>query len=210
MGLALRMYVEDNRNQYPFCYMNKTALSWEDALGLYYPLSWTTISSYLCPGYRGVISKWDPIGVYLGSYTYNAKGASWARNALGVQVGLGFGNDLMGPAITESKVSVPTEMIVITDNGVQFVLHSPRFGYPAGTPVGDDINDLWPSPTTADPFAHIIQKPPQHGRNFNVLFCDAHVSPMSVTDLIQSSKSASLWNYDHQPHREGWWQTPWP
>ena len=46
--------------------------------------------------------------------------------------------------------------------------------------------------------------PARHGRNYNLLFCDGHVAPMNPWVLFDPVKTASIWNYDHQPHPELW------
>ncbi len=229
MGLELKMCVDDARGQYPFysCPLSGGGLlKWEDALALYSPLYWTN-SSYHCPGYRGVISNSEAgtsVGIpwgetWAGSYAYNCWGASPKRGAevsIGVS-GFGFGMPSMGPPVSEAQLAEPGEMIAITDSAAHFAFSLgplPGGSGPVVVPsdpfTGDDDNDGWPASNTQDPFAHIIQKPPQHGRNFNVLFCDGHVAQMKVVDLVQCSNSAALWNYDHQPHPEGWGDYPWP
>ncbi len=224
MGLALRMYVEDNKSHYPYYAMRKDpakplgpeglrpVFCWEDFLAPYYPVKWTNIA-YHCPGYKGVIFGIDDnvagyvIGSYYGSYAFNVDGASSFPSHIN---GLGFGNETWAPALSDAQVVVPSQMIAITDAACPAgYLGFPGIGY-GGTFIGYDFNAGWPSTTTQNPFAHIIQNPPQHGRNFNVLFCDGHVPPMKVTDLMSSSNSASLWNYDHQPHPEGWRSSKWP
>ena len=226
MGLALRLYVDENKGRYPYCAMRKDPTRpltpdgmvptsyWVDSLALYYPVSWTNIL-YHCPGYQGVIwGLQDPVakGVldYQGSYSYNAFGASTVRDSLNLTTSLAFDNELKGPAVSEAQVASPSEMIAITDSaspegrtGLPGIAYGDRF-------VGDHANTGWPSTTTQDPFARIIQDPPQHGINFNVLFCDGHVSAIRVRDLTSSRKTASLWNYDHQPHMEGWRLVVWP
>jgi len=222
MGLALSMYVQDSHGQYPY-YAYVWSIGgfpkWEDSLAPYYPLKWTN-SSFHCPGYRGVISldeegpAWP--GTWAGSYTYNCWGASRGNGYASVAVsGFGFGMSLMGPPILEAQIAMPSEMIAITDSATCFLMpilaigQSGTFAPPPGPFTGIDDNDGWPVTNTKDPFAYVIQKPPQHGRNFNVLFCDGHVSQMKVLDLMQCSKTAALWNYDHQPHPEGWGPAQW-
>jgi len=184
-------------------------------LARYYPIAWTN-SSYHCPGYRRPISRevviTGPAFVpfsWEGSYAYNGYGAS------GFGFAMGFATT--SSSIRETQLAMPSEMIAITDSALCLPLPvtvgtfpggSP-VSYPAG-PVSSDCNGGWPATNTQDPFEHIVQRPPQHGRNFNVLFCDGHVSQMRVVDLVQCSKSAALWNYDHQPHPEGWRASPWP
>jgi prepilin-type processing-associated H-X9-DG protein len=131
----------------------------------------------------------------------------------------GFGMSTMGPPVSESQLASPGEMIAITDSAAPQAwatrMGPPQIGVPiqfapAYPVTGVDDNDGWPATTTQDPFTSIVQMPPQHGRSSNVLFCDGHVAPMKVVDLMQCSKSAALWNYDHQPHPEGWSAFMWP
>jgi prepilin-type processing-associated H-X9-DG protein len=46
--------------------------------------------------------------------------------------------------------------------------------------------------------------PARHGRNYNQLFCDGHVSAMSPWVIFNPTNSAVMWNYDHEPHPEYW------
>jgi prepilin-type processing-associated H-X9-DG protein len=46
--------------------------------------------------------------------------------------------------------------------------------------------------------------PARHGKNYNQLFCDGHVSQMSPWFLFNVTNTAPMWNYDHQPHPEFW------
>ena len=225
MGLALRMYVEDNKARYPYYSVRRDptrpltpegmvpTFYWEDCLGLYSLVSWTN-RTYHCPGYQGVLFGYDDpaaqqIVNYRGSYSYNGWGASSVRDNRNIEISLGFGNEIWNPEVSEGQVAAPSEMIAITDAASpQGYFGFPGIGY-GGRFIGDDSNEVWPSTTTQDPFAHIIQNPPQHGINFNVLFCDGRVQAMKVRDLMSSSKSATLWNYDHQAHPEGWRSSEW-
>jgi len=38
-----------------------------------------------------------------------------------------------------------------------------------------------------------------------VSFCDGHVSAMAPWVLYNPTNTASMWNYDHQPHPELWY-----
>jgi prepilin-type N-terminal cleavage/methylation domain-containing protein/prepilin-type processing-associated H-X9-DG protein len=215
MGLALQQYVQENRGQYPFVRTPK----WEDSISPFYPVRWTN-TSYHCPGYKGPISmnafNGDTSGPWLGSYSYNAHGASLHVDSVNFAVSYwGFGSSILGvgntlvpaPPVTEAKVSAPSEMIAITDSTITSNL--PNFYVSQVSPwAGIDFNLNWPRETTVSPFKSAIEIPPQHGTSFNVLFCDSHVSFMKVADLAVCSKSANLWNYDHQPHPEGWFLGP--
>jgi prepilin-type processing-associated H-X9-DG protein len=46
--------------------------------------------------------------------------------------------------------------------------------------------------------------PPRHGRNYNVLSCDGHVSALDPRVLFNPVKTAVNWNNDHQSHEEVW------
>jgi hypothetical protein len=62
------------------------------------------------------------------------------------------------------------------------------------------------------PGLQFIQNPPQHGKYFNVLFSDKHVSAKPIANLFYTLSSgpssqfttAAEWNVDHQPHPEFW------
>lgn len=225
MGLALKMYLDDSRGCYPYysyTYSLDGSPKWEDSLAPYYRLNWTN-SSYHCPGYKGLVTEsalgTDWAGTWYGSYSYNCWGASRSHGGE-VSAGLpgfGFGMSAMGPPVSEAQVIMPSEMIGITDSATDFEFPFSDHGLSPGTIVtpvsgtffGVDNNDGRPV-NNVDPLGHIVQKPPQHGRYFNVLFCDGHVTQMKVTDLTSCSNSASLWNFDHQAHPEGWGTALWP
>ena len=46
--------------------------------------------------------------------------------------------------------------------------------------------------------------PARHGKNYNQLFCDGHVSAMSPWILFNPTNTATMWNFDHESHRELW------
>ncbi len=206
MGMALQMYVHDNQNKYPY-YLGPPGpkdgdapgkggqatglVYWSSKLFPYYPLHWTN-DAFHCPGYEGKIS-----GPYLagaidrqGSYAYNAGGVEFHDNAY---FGLGpvmFWTDSQGnhvPPVSETKVSVPNEMIAIVDSLRK-----------VGMDSGDDFGECTPMTRLATPYIM------PHGRNYNQVFCDGHVATTNPSILFNRSESAATWNYDHQPHPELW------
>ena len=218
MGAALQMYVHDNQNQYPR-YLGPAGDSYGDAKGQggraaglvywssrlfpYYPAHWTN-SSFQCPGYSGKISGPYLEGAIdrLGSYAYNAGGAGidgrYGSPDYPLHFGLGpyiFWKDAQGnfvPPVSEAKVSVPSDMLAICDSWMK-----------PGLAGGDDLGvctRLCASDLAAAPYVL------RHGRNYNQLYSDGHVAAMSPSILFNPTNSASMWNYDHQPHPELWVQ----
>jgi len=48
-------------------------------------------------------------------------------------------------------------------------------------------------------------QPFRHGKGFNFLFCDGHVSLVKRSDFMNRTNSWQNWNNDHQAHMETWW-----
>jgi prepilin-type N-terminal cleavage/methylation domain-containing protein/prepilin-type processing-associated H-X9-DG protein len=212
MGQALQMYVDEHRNRYPH-YLGPPGPAYGDAKGRggratdlvywssklfpYYPLTWTN-AAYHCPGYKGAIT--GPAFVSeggvdrLGSYAYNAAGAKVLEDT-DVKVREHFG---LGPiiywskvsAVSESQVSVPSDMLAIAESKV-----TKAEDY--ASPNGQDI--LYCGLFWGQSFY-----PERHGKKYNDLFCDGHVSAISPWVLFNPTNTASMWNYDHESHPELW------
>jgi hypothetical protein len=207
------LYVHENQNKYPH-YLGPAGPAYGDAVGKggravgliywssklfpYYALNWTN-NSYHCPGYNGKITGPHIPGAIdrLGSYAYNAFGVR-VDDRTNEFFGLGpvmYWKDATGhyvPAVSEGKVSVPSEMLAIGDSLMKAV----EVG-------GDDCGrcgGVFASDFAALPYVL------RHGKNYNQLSCDGHVSAMSPSVLFNPSNTASLWNYDHEPHPEMWKQ----
>ena len=203
MGLALEMYVNENRHQYP----NDVSILWFNALSAYYPLQWTN-RAYHCPGYRGDISLFagslphDP----LGSYAYDGRGVgsydSLSPLYLKGRLSLGL-SGMRGnlSSISQPQVKVPSEMLAIGESrhrGEREVSNDSCVAWMycgnfRGPPV-PFMNYYYGNPPL----------PERHGKNYNQLFCDGHVAAMDPRILFNPTNSASLWNSDHQPHPELW------
>jgi prepilin-type processing-associated H-X9-DG protein len=70
------------------------------------------------------------------------------------------------------------------------------FLYPSGAGPYYMPGDFAPIPGELQPL--------RHGKGFNFVFCDGHVSLVRRTDFMNPSNSWQNWNNDHQPHSETW------
>ena len=212
MGYALQMYVHDDQDQYPR-YLGpggqpngdapgkggraRGLVYWSSKLIPYDSMNWTNLAFH-CPGYIGAIAGPvfpDSIDRQ-GSYAYNIAGVR-ITDTSDEFFGLGpvsFWKTSAGkfvPSVSQSQISVPSEMLAMGDSYMK---------------AGDAwANDVW----HGGPFANAYSAKPfasRHGKNYNVLFCDGHVSSMNPWVLFNPSNTAAMWNYDHQPHPEIWMQ----
>lgn len=218
IGVALQMYVQANHDQYPRyvgpgddSYGDERnpggkLVYWSSKLFPYYPLNWTN-RSFHCPGYTGKIAGpiiRDATGHLalerLGSYAYNAGGVRYGRFGLGSP---SFWEDAQGnvlPPVSEAMISVPSDMVAICDSMVKDDSDWNVWGLSddalrSGSDFGV-CSHFFASDLAAAPYVL------RHGKNFNLLFCDGHVSAMNPWTLFNPTNSATMWNYDHQPHPE--------
>jgi prepilin-type N-terminal cleavage/methylation domain-containing protein len=232
-GLAVQMYVDDTRF-YPYYSAPTGVLGdydgvrWEVTLEPYFPAPGTQSNSavgtqntpldcaYQCPTYANIVS-WSNYGTSGSwwnnwSYGYNTWGAAywtadvpnldyclglgvdapwlWAviSDTLGLQ-GPGFGNANIPtnlPACRESYVATPSELFAIMDSR-------------GGGPPWQGVD--WVEGTTD---IQVLAPKPQHGKVFNVLCADGHVTEVPLTTLFNPTNSARNWNVDHQPHPDSW------
>ncbi len=222
MGLALGMYAHDNLNRYPY-YLDFSDLEqhsaaapdntgfWSAKLFPYYQVSWMD-PAYHCPGYKGAITgrldHHDP----LGSYAYNEYGV--ASFAAGYTLSNGFHSNFppatLGlqssttkrPPISAASIVAPSQMCAMGE--------SRFFSAPVNESFGgvDFLQSGWLHWDASDPGDGSRREwafnPARHGKNYNLLFCDAHVEAMNPSVWFNPTNSASLWNNDHQPHPEMW------
>ena len=220
IGLGLQMYVSEHRDKYPYLWATYDDPSLEGAIGRenthfwwaklipYYPVKWTD-ATYHCPGYKGAISGRTGPLMPFGSYAYNSEGVSVPAvpgRPHTTQLGLGppqdqssLGVRVRSAETSESRLKVPSEMIAIGES--RFL--NARVN---GTPGGDGrlTCGLLKSSNPWNSFAWYAFDPARHGKNYNVAFCDGHIAAMDPWVLFDPSKTAAMWNSDHQPHPEFW------
>ena len=211
MGLALKMYLDENRSRYPYYLgppgpaygdaiysgsphgQGKGCVFWSSKLLPYYPLNWTN-RAFHCPGYKGAIAG-PPARVLneavfrLGSYGYNWHGTG-SDNRTKYFFGLGPLVTWQIPPVAEGQVRMPAEMLAIGDSKF---LNAEANGLPGGQ---DELFIGLGSGLSFDPA--------RHGKTYNQLWCDGHVVTMNPWVLFDPTNTAPMWNNDHQPHPEFW------
>jgi prepilin-type N-terminal cleavage/methylation domain-containing protein/prepilin-type processing-associated H-X9-DG protein len=216
LGLAMRMYVDENHAYPYYFYRRDTAVAgifepvrWFQALEPYSQMAWTNPASQ-CPGYKGanaITSDWPT--PCLGSYGYNAGGAfSNPLPPIGnrspflglggddLSVVLGVGNSF--PPVLESQVVAPSEMFAIVDSRT-LTADNPWTGPGEWTDGSGFDFGFW-----AGSLFGWVTEPPRHGKNYNTLYCDGHVASIDRRVLFDLTKTAANWNNDHQSHLEIW------
>jgi prepilin-type N-terminal cleavage/methylation domain-containing protein/prepilin-type processing-associated H-X9-DG protein len=220
MELALQMYVQENDNRYPYCICPADSAGdnssdptnfpkwhnrwWFAKLQPYYPVPWTN-TAYHCPGFKGVIKAVDAGSGPRGSYGYNERGVrigftDYTDPDTGIEIHFPPGSFGLGPRVranmkpstSEAMVKVPSDMLAIGES---------RF-------LNVDANhDLGGIPSMLCGGLHrklFAFDPARHGKNYNLVFCDGHVTGMDPWVLFNPTNTAAMWNYDHEPHPELW------
>ncbi len=221
MGAALQMYAREYNDRYPY-WVNPYAPEFDGAVGPantrywwakllpYYPVNWLS-KAYHCPGYRGAVEGEVGNRPPLGSYAYNAHGAAipgggYIDPSGGIIIlftnwfGLGpaYSKTSSLRAVSEAQIKAPGEMLAF---GESRFLNQKANAYSGGT--CDLVCGLlnFPYNRGGDEWAFGEER---HGKNYNDLLCDGHVSAMNPWVLFNPTNSARMWNYDHEPHSELW------
>jgi prepilin-type N-terminal cleavage/methylation domain-containing protein/prepilin-type processing-associated H-X9-DG protein len=197
LGLALQMYTAEYR-AYPYTSDGNTARTWWMFLAPNYGSNYNIMN---CPTFKGEWPVEKAIILSLGlpmfrppsepgkvagiSYGYNGFGVKSA-NATTIKDSLGLGFQVnpgqFHPAVLESKVVAPADMIAMADS-------SPVPGYPWLFGFLLAINST-PSPE-------------RHNGGANVAFADGHVITEKDKKLVEDSEvNRRRWNIDHEPHWE--------
>ncbi len=215
VGLALRMYVDDNDNRYPFLLgVGAAADPWHGQLAPYLEITAANDTKLTCPAFRAAIRSWtrSQPALFAGpGYSYNAFGTGGVESGQ-VRLGLGFSPDPLlrgasqAPPISDAEVKVPSEMYAVTDSfyvPLDPALNSGQTscGHIETFPF---LNRTKRSQRTFTGLAFRLQQPPQHRDDANMLFCDGHVSPIELSELFDVKKTAANWNNDYDPHPETW------
>ena len=133
-----------------------------------------------------------------GSYAYNAKGVKAGEWVAANDLTLGLGGRIYlrsGTRVataSEGQIEVPSEMFAIGES---------RWRVQEGPNGAHDYMLCGFLGNNTGVFSF---DPARHGKKYNQLFCDGHVSAMSPWVLFNPTNTAAMWNYDHQPHPELW------
>ncbi|MEI9863368.1 MAG: hypothetical protein WDN00_02185 [Limisphaerales bacterium] len=182
------MYLDDNKGKFPY-YLSPSpdsgtqlgrGILWSAKLTPYYPLKWES-RAYHCPAYKGAIS----LGI--GSFAYNAFGVGRSGRS-GSQQELGLG----GYSFVSHKRELPTELQVQSPSEM-FAVGESRWMNQGkdGTPGGNDFMFCGIQTVNRGGLAF---DPARHGKNYNQLFSDGHVSAMSPWVLFNPTNTAMMWN----------------
>lgn len=206
MGIALKMYVDENRSQYPH-YVG-SPVQWDDfadpwsywpsKLYPYYKIKWTD-KIFHCPGYKGNINHGPGIALPSGSFGYNSIGAAilgngYINHQLGVNIRypvkrFGLSYKASWGTVNESNIKSPSKMLAIGDSRSQSNLEDGLNILTCGR-IKDQ--DSYP------------YDPKRHGKYFNMLFADGHVEGFLPTVIFDPTKTGEMWHYDNLPHKEFW------
>ncbi len=198
LGLALQMYVGDN-HAYPYTVDANVSKTWFHFIGPYFNY---TSNVMMCPTFPGEwrveqAIVWISGNAYLRDptdTTSKVAGVSYGYNGFGVasanstkwfgNLGLGWtvNPDLSMPAIKDTAVVKPADMLAIADS-------FPQSGYEYIYSFLLSINS--------------IPSPERHNGGCNISFADGHVITDKNANVVSNGEfNRRRWNIDNQPHFE--------
>ncbi len=206
LGIALQAFVADN-NFYPLA-INPHSEATTETIALHdemerhtKDLAWLHRGVFKCP------AAYEPSSFPKGDYSYYGYNA-YGFSSLTDTNSLGLGghyvwtvSHLPAPAVKESEVVNPSEMIAMGDGffgGLGFIADG-------GWPLGRAYSNAGLMITSDyDYSASTKRAHSRHQGKANVVFCDGHVESPTLQFLFEDTSDAalSLWNRDHLPHRE--------
>jgi prepilin-type N-terminal cleavage/methylation domain-containing protein/prepilin-type processing-associated H-X9-DG protein len=197
LGLATTLYVHEWQ-KYPGC-IKVPEFYYVWPLRLFSQMS-TSRESFFCPANKREF-QWDTNvnrslagNVNLLRASPNGAGMSYGYNDWGVgpvtmdiHRQLGLGGDIHPPAqpeLDESRVRVPSDMIMLADS---------RSDYSWDGNIDPKEADQWPAK--------------RHNGNTVVMFVDGHAETARRVDIVdpQNEKWRRRWNNDNEPHYEFTW-----
>jgi prepilin-type processing-associated H-X9-DG protein len=222
IGVGLRLYLDDY-HAYPTWYYPSSSGTlgnsiWRQVLnpyvgyafythGLIGPnaeLSSVSHNDFLqCPT---VYTKFDPVLPMVAnqgqSYGYNPWGVGWRSLAPNSSLGLSQGSSV--PAVAESAVKVPADMIAFGDafvDGAEFSAGSGREIYQSDDWLQANMQGNLDSTL---PREYFKTAPKRHQGSLNILFCDTHIESIRIKKLFNRQDDSAMrrWNSDNLPHRE--------
>ena len=187
--------------------------NWESALnhqmGLPLGLTYYPQGVWDCPAAKRPTGPWWERHRDLGyeDYNYNAYGLSpiFRPDSFGLAERYSTGNvvNTTTPVrrVTEGEVVSPSEMLAIGEalfGGPGVIIDGSVFGRASAAVVSAN------RPSEYDYFASTRRANQRHQGRANVGFTDGHVEALTLKTLFEDTSDAalSLWNRDHQPHRE--------
>ena len=202
-GLALHMYATDT-GVFPHTADANASSTWFTAIAPHFATNYGVLT---CPSFKGEWPAQSAI-VWVFGYAYHRgpsspgriAGVSYGYNGFGVgsadatnwTANLGLGEQVntgqATPAVKETAVHSPSDMIAIADS--------------------------MPQPGFTNIFAFLLSisstpSPSRHDRNSNLAFADGHVDALANKRLVENSDfNRRRWNLDHEPHFEIKFQSP--
>ncbi len=126
------------------------------------------------------------------SYAYNALGI--ARSA-DTTTKLGLGNTRIASLASETELKAPSEMFAVADGRTYRDVYISGEGKVLGL---SSFIEMLPYDAPKEETA------PLHGKGYNIIFADGHVSLVKRSNLLFPPRTAQNWNRDNQPHQEAW------